>query len=29
LNSGSCSEGQLSFLSIDTRRGDYAVNYAY
>jgi len=29
LNSGSCSEGQLSFLSIDTRRGDYAVNCAY
>ena len=29
LNSGSCSEGQLSFLSIDTRRGDYAVNYGY
>jgi predicted phosphodiesterase len=29
LNSGSCSEGQLSFLSIDTRRGDYAVNFGY
>jgi predicted phosphodiesterase len=29
LNSGSCSEGQLSFLSIDTRRGDYAVNCGY
>jgi predicted phosphodiesterase len=29
LNSGSCSQGQLSFLSIDTRRGDYAVNYGY
>ncbi len=29
LNSGSCSEGQLSFLSIDTRRGDYAVNLGY
>ncbi|HKY38954.1 MAG TPA: UDP-2,3-diacylglucosamine diphosphatase [Polyangiaceae bacterium] len=29
LNSGSCSEGQLSFLSLDTRRGDYAVNYGY
>jgi predicted phosphodiesterase len=29
LNSGSCSEGQLSFLSIDTRRADYAVNYGY
>lgn len=25
LNSGSCSEGNLSFLRIDTRRGDYAV----
>lgn len=29
LNSGSCSEGNLSFLSIDTRRGDYAVNHGY
>jgi predicted phosphodiesterase len=29
LNSGSCSEGQVSFLSIDTRRADYAVNYGY
>lgn len=29
LNSGSCSDGQLSFLSIDTRRGDYAVNFGY
>jgi predicted phosphodiesterase len=29
LNSGSCSDGQLSFLSIDTRRGDYAVNVGY
>ncbi len=29
LNSGSCSEGKLSFLSIDTRRGDYAVNHGY
>jgi predicted phosphodiesterase len=29
LNSGSCSDGQLSFLSIDTRRGDYAVNCRY
>jgi predicted phosphodiesterase len=29
LNSGSCSEGNLSFLSIDTRRGDYAVNTGY
>jgi len=29
LNSGSCSEGQLSFLSIDTRFNEYAVNYGY
>jgi predicted phosphodiesterase len=29
LNSGSCSEGRLSFLSIDTRRGDYAVHFGY
>ncbi len=29
LNSGSCSDGKLSFLSIDTRRGDYAVNFGY
>ncbi|MDF3069973.1 MAG: Ser/Thr protein phosphatase family protein [Polyangiaceae bacterium] len=29
LNSGSCSEGNLSFLSLDTRRGDYAVNSRY
>jgi predicted phosphodiesterase len=29
LNSGSCSEGKLSFLSLDTRRGDYAVNSGY
>lgn len=26
LNSGSCSEGQLSYLAIDTRRGDYSVH---
>jgi predicted phosphodiesterase len=26
LNSGSCSEGRLSFLSLDTRRGNYAVH---
>ena len=25
LNSGSCSEGQLSYVAMDTRRGDYAV----
>jgi len=29
LNSGSCSQGKLSFLSIDTRRGEYAVNGGY
>lgn len=29
LNSGSCSDGQLSFLSLDTRRGDYAVNASF
>jgi UDP-2,3-diacylglucosamine pyrophosphatase LpxH len=26
LNSGTCSEGQLSFLSLDTRRGCYGVH---
>jgi predicted phosphodiesterase len=26
LNSGSCSEGKLSFLAIDTRRGNYTVH---
>ncbi len=26
LNSGSCSDGQLSFLAIDTRRGSYGVH---
>jgi hypothetical protein len=29
LNSGSCSQGQLSFLSIDTASGGYSVNYGY
>jgi predicted phosphodiesterase len=29
LNSGSCSQGALSFLSLDTRRGNYAVNHGY
>ncbi len=29
LNSGSCSDGQLSFSSIDTATGAYAVNYGY
>ncbi len=26
LNSGSCSEGKLSYLALDTRRGDYTVH---
>lgn len=26
LNSGTCSEGNLSFLSLDTRRGSYGVH---
>ena len=29
LNSGSCSEGQFSFLSMDTARANYAVNSAW
>ncbi len=29
LNSGSCSEGQLSFLSMDTTRAAYAVNTSF
>lgn len=29
LNSGSCSEGKLSFLSMDTRRGDYGVHTSW
>ncbi|HTQ02825.1 MAG TPA: metallophosphoesterase family protein [Polyangiaceae bacterium] len=29
LNSGSCSEGQLSYLAIDTRRGNYSVNTGF
>lgn len=29
LNSGSCSEGQFSFLSLDTRAGSYAVHQAW
>jgi predicted phosphodiesterase len=29
LNSGSCSEGKLSFLSMNTVRGNYAVNTSY
>lgn len=28
LNSGSCAEGRFSFLSLDTRRGDYGVHTA-
>ncbi len=29
LNSGSCSEGKLSYLAIDTARGCYGVNCSY
>ncbi len=29
LNSGSCSEGQFSFLSMDTARAAYAVNTSF
>jgi predicted phosphodiesterase len=29
LNSGSCSEGKLSFLSLDTGLGSYAVHSSY
>ena len=29
LNSGSCAEGQYSFLSIDTRAGHYAMNHSW
>ena len=29
LNSGSCSEGAITFLSIDTRRGAYAVHHSW
>lgn len=29
LNSGSCAEGQYSFLSIDTRSGHYAMNHSW
>lgn len=29
LNSGTCSDGKLSFLSLDTRRGLYAVHDHY
>lgn len=29
LNSGACARGRISFLSLDTKRGDYAVNYGF
>jgi len=29
LNSGSCSEGEFSFLSLDTKNGSYAVNQSW
>lgn len=29
LNSGSCSEGQFSYLAMDTRRGDYTVHTTF
>jgi predicted phosphodiesterase len=29
LNSGSCSEGKFTFLSIDTRTGTYAVHHSW
>jgi predicted phosphodiesterase len=29
LNSGSCSEGQFSFLSLDTARAQYAVHSSF
>lgn len=29
LNSGSCSEGRFSYVSMDTRRGDYAINASF
>ncbi len=29
LNSGSCAEGEYSFLSIDTRSGQYAINHSW
>jgi hypothetical protein len=28
LNSGSCAHGDISFLSLDTKRGDYGVHSA-
>ncbi len=29
LNSGTCAEGGISFLSLDTKLGDYRVNFGY
>lgn len=29
LNSGSCAEGEISFLSLNTRRGDYEVHAGF
>jgi predicted phosphodiesterase len=29
LNSGSCSEGKLSYLAIDTLRGSYGVRASF
>jgi predicted phosphodiesterase len=29
LNSGSCAEGEYSFLSIDTKSGQYAMNHSW
>lgn len=29
LNSGTCSDGQLNFLSLDSRRGKYGVHTSY
>lgn len=29
LNSGTCAKGRISFLSLDTKRGDYAVNHGF
>ena len=29
LNSGTCSEGSISFLSIDTKKGNYNTNYCW
>lgn len=29
LNSGTCSEGNLNFLSINTNAGNYKINYCY